>query len=350
MSVPTHQFKWQGALISSPFASGQFHADEALAVYLLRLLPAYSPSSLVRTRDPARLKECHTVVDVGGEYSPPDNRYDHHQRSFAITFPSRSTKLSSAGLVYMHFGKPILALQTGLDEESEDVGILWRKVYTDFVEALDAHDNGISVYDPRDTQGLQKRFYDGGIGLGSLIADLNAWSDDEERGELSPEQVQEAEDDRFLQASELMGSVFLRKLKYYHRNWLPARSEVRNVYAVRKCNDPEGKIMVFGRGVPWKDHLYTLEEENPNEQPVAYVLYPESQHDDSKWRIQAVPVSKDSFESRKPLPEAWRGMRDDDLDKVTGVEGGVFVHASGFIGGNKSRQGAMDMAKKALGL
>ena len=250
----------------------------------------------------------------------------------------------------MHFGKPILALQTGLAEGSEDVGILWRKVYTDFVEALDAHDNGISVYDPRDTQGLQKRFYDGGIGLGSLVGDLNAWSDEEERGELSPDQVQKAEDDRFLQASELMGSVFLRKLKYYHRNWLPARSEVREVYAARKRNDLEGKIMAFERGVPWKDHLYTLEAENPNEQPVVYVLYPEGQHEDSRWRIQAVPVTKDSFESRKPLPEAWRGMRDDDLDKVTGVEGGIFVHASGFIGGNKSRQGAMAMAKKALGL
>lgn len=41
-------------------------------------------------------------------------------------------------------------------------------------------------------------------------------------------------------------------------------------------------------------------------------------------------------------------MRDEELSKVTGVEGGVFVHASGFIGGNETREGAMEMARKAL--
>lgn len=349
MAAPiSKRLKTSGPLIGTH--NGQFHADEALAVYLLRLLPAYNPSDLVRTRDPSILSTCHTVVDVGGDYNEMVNRYDHHQRSFNTTFPSRPTKLSSAGLVYMHFGKPIIARQTGLEEASEEVGILWRKIYEEFIEALDAHDNGISVYDPMETKDLKKRFYDGGIGLGSLVGDLNGWSDEEERGELNAEQQQEAEDGRFLQASELMGSVFLRKLKYHHRNWLPAREGVREAYAVRKRFDEQGRILVFESGLPWKDHLYSLEAENPSEQEVTYVLYPEGRREGSKWRIQAVPVSKESFESRKALPEAWRGVRDDQLDKISGIEGGVFVHASGFIGGNKTRQGAMEMARKALEL
>jgi uncharacterized UPF0160 family protein len=62
-----------------------------------------------------------------------------------------------------------------------------------------------------------------------------------------------------------------------------------------------------------------------------------------------VPVTKDSFQSRKPLPEAWRGVRDAQLDEVTGVPGGVFVHAAGFIGGNKTFEGAKTMAIKAVG-
>ncbi|KAI7299988.1 hypothetical protein KC315_g17377, partial [Hortaea werneckii] len=32
--------------------NGHFHADEALAVFLLRLLPQYRNASLIRTRDP----------------------------------------------------------------------------------------------------------------------------------------------------------------------------------------------------------------------------------------------------------------------------------------------------------
>lgn len=347
MSSPTSKrLKTSAPLIGTH--NGHFHADEALAVYLIRLLPTYKPSELVRTRDPSLLSTCHAVVDVGGEYNEATNRYDHHQRTFNTTFPSRPTKLSSAGLVYMHFGKPIIAQQTGLGEESEEVGILWRKIYEEFVEALDAHDNGISVYDPEATKGLKKRFNDGGIGLGALVGDLNGWSDAEEKGELTAEQVQQAEDGRFLQASQLMGSVFLRKLKYYHHNWLPAREGVRNTYAARKAFDLDGRLLVFEGGLPWKDHLYTLEAENPSEGEAQYVLYPEGSHEGSKWRIQAVPVAKDSFESRKPLPETWRGVRDEELDKVSGIEGCVFVHAGGFIGGNKTRKGAMEMAKKAL--
>ena len=329
--------------------NGHFHADEALAVYLLRLLPTYNPSSLVRTRDPALLSKCHTVVDVGGEYSPPSNRYDHHQRTFDTTFPSRPTKLSSAGLVYMHFGKPIIALRTGLPEDSAEVDILWNKLYQDFIEALDAHDNGISVYPPSDTKSLQKRFNDSGINLGSLVGDLNDPFEEDEKPQTS-EEAQAAEDARFLNASSLMGTSFLRKLNYYANAWLPARTLVRETYAARYENDPRGRVMVFPRGCPWKDHLYTLEAEEGDGSggEVLYVLYPESEREGSKWRVQAVSVSKDSFESRKALPQAWRGLRDDELKSKSGIDGCIFVHASGFIGGNTTKAGALAMVTKAI--
>ena len=332
--------------------NGHFHADEALAVYLLRLLPIYNPSRLLRTRDPALLSTAHTVVDVGGEYSPETNRYDHHQRTFNATFPTRSTKLSSAGLVYLHFGKAIIAEETNLSEDSDEVDVIWRKLYDDFVEALDAQDNGISVYDPADTQALQKRFHDTGVNLGSLVGDLN-WHYDEEDGEgKSPavEEAQQAEDERFLSASSLMGETFLRKLKYSHKAWLPAREYVRESYQRRMAFDEQGRILVFMKGCPWKDHLYSLEEENPSEGKVLYVLYPESEQEGAKWRVQAVSLTEGSFESRKALPAAWRGVRDEDLSSIAGIPGCVFVHTSGFIGGNVTRHGALVMAKKALDL
>ncbi|KAL6714938.1 hypothetical protein ACLMJK_007198 [Lecanora helva] len=343
--LPSKRLKMSpGPLIGTH--NGHFHADEALAVHMLRQLPTYSSSSLVRTRDSALLSKCHTVVDVGGEYEPSQNRYDHHQRTFASTFPSRPTKLSSAGLVYLHFGKSIIAQHTGLDSESELVDILWKKIYDEFVEALDAHDNGISVYDPAQIRDVQKRFHDGGIGLGSLVGDLNANFEDEDG--MTPEQAQEAEDRRFMQASSLMGDVFLRKLRYYHRAWLPARTLVHDTYSSRKDYDPQGRLMLFPRGCPWKDHLYTLENENLEEEKILYVLYPESQHEGAKWRIQAVSVAIDSFESRKPLPEVWRGVRDDQLSDVSGIPGCIFAHASGFIGGNKTKDGALEMARKSM--
>lgn len=345
-------------LHTNPLSSGHFHADEALAVYLLRLLPTYQPSSLLRTRDPALLSTCHTVVDVGGDYSPENNRYDHHQRTFNATFPSRLTKLSSAGLVYLHFGKEIIARRTKLSAESTDVQVLWEKLYADFVEALDAQDNGISVYDPAQTKDLEKRFNDYGVSLGSLVGDLNhdySDDDDEPPGPATPQPhepgpAQAAEDTRFLQASAMIGTAFVRKLTHYHRAWLPARALVTKAYTALPARpSPLSQILILPSGAPWKDHLSALESAHPDRPPVLYVLYPESAEPAAKWRLQAVPVS-DGFESRKALPEKWRGVREKALDELTGVPGGVFVHASGFIGGNETREGALEMARRAVEL
>lgn len=312
---------------------------------MLRLLPEYSASELVRTRDPALLQTCHTVVDVGGEYDAAINRYDHHQRTFDTTFPNRPTKLSSAGLVYMHFGKAIIAQQLGVPEETEEVTIIWNKVYESFIEAVDANDNGISAFDPKQiaNAGLEKRFSDGGFTLGAMVARLNPnWNDPTPS---DPVEAQKAEDEKFLVASTKMGEEFSRGLDFYTRSWLPARDIVHQAYAKRLEHDPKGRILVFdGLSVPWKEHLYNLEEQEGGLAKVLYVLYPEKPTPESKWRVQAVPVSKDSFQSRKPLPEAWRGIRDEKLDELTGISGCVFVHAAGFIGGNKTFEGAKKMA------
>jgi uncharacterized UPF0160 family protein len=62
-----------------------------------------------------------------------------------------------------------------------------------------------------------------------------------------------------------------------------------------------------------------------------YVVY--SDETAGNWRVQAVPASPNSFESRKALPEQWRGLRDEELTTASGIDGGIFTHASGFIGG-----------------
>ncbi|KAM5472248.1 hypothetical protein MauCBS54593_002839 [Microsporum audouinii] len=338
--------------------NGHFHADEALAVYLLRLLPAYSTSPLIRTRDPARLATCHTVVDVGGVYDPALNRYDHHQRTFDTTFPQHQTKLSSAGLVYMHFGKAIIAQHMGLSSDHQDVDTIYEKLYGDFIEALDAHDNGISVYCPKDISnaGLEKRFRDGGINLGSLISDMN----------LSGPGESLDEDALFARASTFIGETFSRKLHAASSKWLPARATVTQAYRSRFDVHPSGKILLLSNsGISWKEHLYRLEEEAGNattggtENNVIYVIYPESSTEDANWRVQCVPVSESSFESRRALPEAWRGARDSELDRIISKEmdakkrdripdGAIFVHASGFIGGHKNKTGALAMAVEGL--
>jgi uncharacterized UPF0160 family protein len=344
------RLKTDNGVVAIGTHNGHFHADEALAVYMLRThIPTYSGAKLVRTRDPKLLEGCHTVVDVGGEYDAARNRFDHHQRTFGTTFPDRETKLSSAGLVYMHFGREIIARRLAQAEDSEQVGMLWRKIYESFVEALDAHDNGISVYDSAAlaAAGLQKKFSDGGFTLGAVVGRFNGhWNDPTPE---DPAEAQADEDKRFELASQRIGEEFDRGLDYFTKAWLPAREVVAEAFNGRQEFDSQGRIMVLkSQSAPWKDHLYTLEEQQPEAGKVLYVLYREKPAPDSKWRIQCVPSAGDSFESRKPLPEAWRGFRDEELDGISGVSGSVFVHAAGFIGGNKTFEGALAMAQKAL--
>ena len=52
------------------------------------------------------------VCDVGGIYDPARNKFDHHQSSFEESWTNTEkdiTKLSSAGLIFKHFGKEIIS-------------------------------------------------------------------------------------------------------------------------------------------------------------------------------------------------------------------------------------------------
>ncbi|KAK9896456.1 GAMM1 protein [Cystobasidium minutum MCA 4210] len=318
--------------------SGTFHADEALAVHLIRRLPEYKDADLVRTRDSSKLDECDIVVDVGGVYDDEKKRYDHHQRGFTETFsPAHKTKLSSAGLIYKHYGQQLIKQEMKDTSDQTMLDVLYKKLYENFVEALDAIDNGISQYDTDSNAKYSSR-----TDLSSRVAHLNpSWNEPFNDNIL---------DQKFEIASALAGSEFYGALGRAMNSWYPARSMVEEAVKSRKTHDPSGKLIVFDSFGPWKEHLYLLEDELqiPEEEKPLYVLYPEDSG--GKWRIQAVPVSSDSFSSRKPLPEAWRGIRDQALSDLSGIPGCVFVHAAGFIGGNETKEGALQMASKALAM
>ncbi|CAI8022415.1 MYG1 exonuclease, partial [Geodia barretti] len=133
---------------------GTFHCDEVLACYMLKKLPEFSDARIVRTRNESILETCDVVVDVGGVYDSSKHRYDHHQRSFTGTMSSlsegkkrRATKLSSAGLVYLHFGHRVLSKISDIATETPVLEDLYDYVYAEFMEEIDAVDNGISDRD-----------------------------------------------------------------------------------------------------------------------------------------------------------------------------------------------------------
>ncbi|CAJ0600177.1 unnamed protein product [Cylicocyclus nassatus] len=102
----------------------------------------------MRTRDRAVLAKCDVIVDVGGVHDHSKKRYDHHQLEFNETMQTLgildfSTRLSSAGLIYAHYGKQLIAEILDSSHDDKMVYIFFRKLYETFVEAIDAIDNGI---------------------------------------------------------------------------------------------------------------------------------------------------------------------------------------------------------------
>ena len=142
--------------------SGTFQADEATGVWLLRQLPQYSNSPVVRSRDLEVLAPLPIVIDVGGEYDHTKKRYDHHMRTFDTKFPgSAVTKLSAAGLVYLHYGRDVITqFYPYLADEPEKLEVVYEKLYVGFMLPIDAIDNGVEAAEEvkyRDNTGLAAR-------------------------------------------------------------------------------------------------------------------------------------------------------------------------------------------------
>lgn len=331
--------------------SGTFHCDEVLAIVMLRILPEYKDAAIVRTRDKTILDQCDIVVDVGAEYESGNHRYDHHQRGFDHTMEGYNTKLSSSGLIYKHFGKRVIDLVinrkvsasvdstvtinpkadgtvTNFDESV--VEKLYIKVYEDFMESIDGIDNGVTHAEGNLNYKIESHL---SARVGRLNPSWNIESDNEDMGK------------RFSMALQLVSTEFYDYLIGLAESWWPGRLLVEEAFEKRFENHPSGGIIVLERYCPWIAHLEDIESDFNLPKVVKYVLYMDNH---GAWRIHAAPVSSGSFTSRLPLPEAWRGLREKELDAVTEIDNCAFVHANGFIGGNKTFEGTLQMGIKSI--
>ncbi|CAH8445888.1 unnamed protein product [Heterobilharzia americana] len=329
---------------------GCFHCDEVLAVAILKHLPEFEEADVVRSRDPNILSTCDVVVDVGGVYDPKTFRFDHHQKGFVLSWSKYfgvkiwDVKFSSAGLVYVHFGKKVLSLLTGLEMESDTLDRIFTKVYESFILEIDAQDNGI-------VQSNMAMKYNISTGLYSRVRRLNPWWNKVDDSEIA-----------FHKALDLVDREFLDTVHYFTHCWWPARYVVIEAMGCREDVDPSRHIIVLETSCPWKSHLYDLEREERMETPVypeplrqgnyrpmpkfppqiLFVVHPS----DGNWVVQGVP--KEKFEVRLPFPSDWRSLTNDQLCCITGIPGCVFVHSSGHLGCNTTREGAIKMARAVI--
>lgn len=165
------------------------------------------------------------------------------------------------------------------------------------------------------------------------------WTEDK-----TPEEI----DEKFHEAMEYVGQEFFDKVQYFGTSWLPARVIVEKAVNDRFTVHSSGEIIELERFCPWQEHLREIERsEEFKDQNISikYVLFKGGVSD---FRVQCVPVKEGSFVCRKFLHKSWFGIRDEELEKVSGIEGIKFCHVTGFIGGHKTRDGTLKMAEASL--
>lgn len=116
-----------------------FHPDEVVAC---ATLDRCKNIDIIRTRDLCKIAECDIVVDVGGVYDPEKGRFDHHQYKGRGEKPptyNGETPMSSAGMVWKHYGKEFVSKCGKFSDEL--CTRIANEVYEKFIRSVDYEDN-----------------------------------------------------------------------------------------------------------------------------------------------------------------------------------------------------------------
>ena len=113
------------------------------------------------------------------------------------------------------------------------------------------------------------------------------------------------------------------------------QKEVKEIY--EKTEDK--RIIILGRD-------YSHQPKYSDFPDLMFVIYP--RESDNFWTACTVRKDEKKFESRKKLPSSWGGLKDAELQKVTGVPDAVFCHRALFMAVAKSKDGAIKLAELVL--
>jgi len=281
----------------------RFHADDVFATATLSIL-LDGNIKVIRTRDEEWFRKGDFVYDVGGEYDPSREKFDHHQKGGAGV-RDNGIPYAAFGLIWKKYGEKVC----GSKEIADRIDQSW-------VQGIDAHDNGLDIYELNNKEVAP-------ITIESIFGlHRPTWKEEQDY------------DKAFFKLVKYAIELLSRKIVKV-RDSIEAELFVDQAY--KSAEDK--RVIVLDRNYPWSDILIKYPE------PL-YVLFPRQSN--NTWMIGCVRKEKKSFENRKSFPESWAGLRDQDLAKVTGVPDSVFCHNARFLAVAKSKEGAIALANKAL--
>lgn len=282
--------------------NGSFHADEVFGVATLKIWAEKNNIDLkiVRSRDQATIDKADIVLDVGNIYDPEKNRFDHHQRGGAGTHEN-GIPYASFGLVWKHYGEKICSKSVAKEIEEK------------LVVPIDARDNGMNL----------SKYLVEGVKEYTVSRELvySLRNTPDKKG--------------FKHMLELAKLIIDSEINLAEKN---EREEKEVVKRIIEQGEPE--ILMLEEDLFW-------DREAAKYKRIKLVIYPEP--DINQWCIETPRDDYNDYSTNRLLfPENWRGLRDGELEKASGIQGVVFCHRGGFFAVARTKEAALEMADKAL--
>lgn len=288
--------------------NGSFHTDDVFAAATLSLLMEKRGEKfqIIRTRSKKLIKEGDYVFDLGTIYSEKNNRFDHHQVGGAGK-RKNSVEYSSFGLVWKKFGNE-------LSGSREIAKIIDEKL----VEPIDAYDNGIDIYKSKFSNLAP---YD----INVIVSSFNLTALEKDN-----------ENTKFLKMVELAKAIIQREIKI-----AKDEEKIKKIIQDQYYKIKDRKIIIIEKPEVSREEIWNALQDFP--EPL-FIVYKSS----DSWRVVVMRKEKNSFKARKDLPKKWSGLRDEKLQKVTGVKDAIFCLRQLFLASAKSKEGALRLAELAL--
>jgi uncharacterized UPF0160 family protein len=280
----------------------RFHADDVCATAVLKIKFGDQITHIIRTRDEDIIRSADIVFDVGHVYDPDINRFDHHQIHGAGK-RENGIPYAAFGLVWKKFGADICGSQEAAD-------MIDKKM----IQMVDAGDNGVFPYTY--TQQDVREYV-----LDTICHSFGStWTEEDKYDKV------------FFEMVDLVEKIIRREIKV-------AQDKVKAIPFIEKVyqDTSDKRIIIFDEYYPWGDVLKKYSD-------VFFVVSPTKEKD--QWRIST--IQDQQLQNKKSFPMSWAGLRDEELEKVTGVKGSKFCHRTLFLTVADSKESAIKLAKIAL--
>ena len=273
----------------------EFHGDEVFALALLELYRQllnkecnkefYPPFKIIRERN-ISLEYPGLRIDVDSSF------LDHHFPKTEAAFRTNGIQYASVGLLWYVIGEDL-------------VGNNADNIDKELIQGLDASDNGQNF----------EFAYSNMISL--FVPNWN------EENLTTEEQMQKAID-----FAMIILERFFAKYK--------ALDESIHLVETAYNNAINKEIVILPQALNWQKVLVPTEAK--------FVIW---ENEDKQWNCQAVPIEVGSFALKKGFKQSWRGLRNEELKELSGLDL-VFCHSSGFFLVANTKETAIDACLIAL--